>query len=95
MRAMCLKLSVAEATLWRQKAHSLIEQASASKIAPDPLLTLAPKLSKVVSVVEGIKKRHGILIKDALIAAINSVPGWKAFKGVIPRFPKGSSRLTA
>jgi hypothetical protein len=60
-----------------------------------PLLTLAPKLSKVVSVVEGIKKRHGILIEDALIAAINFVPGWKAFKGVFPVSRKGSSRLTA
>jgi hypothetical protein len=78
--AMCLKLSFIEAMLWRQQAHNLVKKASAAKIAPDPLLRSAPKLSEVVSVVDGIKKRHGVLIEDALIAAINFVPGWQAQK---------------
>jgi hypothetical protein len=86
---MCLKLSFIEAMLWRQEAHNLIKKASAAKIAPDPLLRSAPKLSEVVSVVDGIKKRHGVLIEDALIAAINFVPGWQAQKSAIPR-PTGS-----
>ncbi len=38
-----------------------------------------------MSVVDGIKKRHGLLIEDALIAAIKFVPGWTASKSVIPR----------
>jgi hypothetical protein len=67
----------------------ILFKAVAAKIEPDPLLNSAPRLSKVVSVVEGIKKRHGTLIEDALIAAIRFVPGWTAMKSVIPR-PNGS-----
>jgi hypothetical protein len=71
--------------LWRRKAHDLIAQASIAKIEIDPLLKSSPKLSNVVSVVESIKKRHGTLIEDALVAAVNLVSGWKAMKSVIPR----------
>ena len=82
---MCLKLSYVEARLWRDKAHRLISRSVAATKTIDPLLTSAGKLSEVVSVVDGIKKRHGLLIEDALIAAINFVPGWTAHRGVIPR----------
>jgi hypothetical protein len=43
------ELSFLEAILWRQKAHSQITKASTAKIARDPLLLSAPKLSEVVS----------------------------------------------
>lgn len=89
---MCLMLSHAEAMLWKQKANDLISDAIAANIPPDPLLQSAPKLSEVVSAVEGIKKRHGLLIEEALIAAINLVSGWTASKGVIPRPNKGVFR---
>jgi hypothetical protein len=56
---MCLELSYVAAMSWKQKAHDLILKAVAAKIEPDPLLNSAPRLSKVVSAVEGIKKRHG------------------------------------
>jgi hypothetical protein len=82
---MCLKLPYVEARLWRDKAHRLISRSVAATKTIDPLLTSAGKLSEVVSVVDGIKKRHGLLIEDALIAAINFVPGWAAHRGVIPR----------
>ena len=82
---MCLKLSYVEARLWKDKAHQLISRSVAATKTIDPLLTTAGQLSEVVSVVDGIKKRHGLLIEEALIAAINFVPGWTALHGVIPR----------
>lgn len=82
---MCLNLPYAEAKLWKQKAHELISRSVAATKTIDPLLTGAGKLSEVVSVVDGIKKRHGLLIEDALITAIKMVPGWTAAKSVIPR----------
>ena len=55
---MCLTLSYVEAMLWKQRAHDLIKRAEAAKIPTDPLFQSAPKLSEVVSVVDGIKKRQ-------------------------------------
>jgi hypothetical protein len=82
---MCLTLSYVEAMLWKQKAHNLISSSAAAQIPPDPLLQKAPELSAIVSVVDGIKKRHGLLIEEALIAAINLVPNWCADRRAIPR----------
>jgi hypothetical protein len=48
-------------------------------------LTGAGQLSEIVSVVDGIKTRHGVLVEDALIAAIKFVSSWTAHKSVIPR----------
>ena len=53
------------------------EGARAANIRVDPLLRSAPKLSNIdLKVVDRIKKRHGTLIEDALIAAINFTPDW-------------------
>jgi hypothetical protein len=56
---MCLKLSYVEARLWKDKAHQLISRSVAATKTIDPLLTTGSQLSEVVSVVDGIKKRHG------------------------------------
>jgi hypothetical protein len=47
---------------------------------PDPLLTSLPELSILVSAVDSVKKRHGLLIEQALIFAINKIPSWSARK---------------
>jgi hypothetical protein len=39
-----------------------------------------PRLSSLVSEIDGIKKRHGLLIERALIFAINKLPNWYAAK---------------
>lgn len=82
---MCLRLTYAEAMLWKAKAKDLISGALKAKIAPDPLLKSVPHISQVVSAVESIKKRHGVLIEDALIAAIKKLAHWDAGKSIIPR----------
>lgn len=86
---MCLKLRYQEARLWNQRAHQMVAGAVAAGIPTDPLLMAAPRLSEVVSVVDSVKKRHGPLIEDALIAAINGVQGWVAEKSKVPRPGKG------
>ena len=81
---MCLILPYVEAMLWKRRAHGLISLAVDADVPLDPLLRSVPKLSEVVSILDGIKKRHGLLIEAALIAAINLVPDWTAGKAVTP-----------
>jgi hypothetical protein len=77
---MCFNLSYAEAIEWRSLGLNLIGDAEqrASKMEVDPLLRGADDVSRLVSAVDSIKKRHGTLIEYALISAINWVPGWHA-----------------
>ena len=79
---MCLRLSYAEALLWKGRATKLIAdaKAKAAEIDCNPLFSSNSRLSALVSEVDGIKKRHGLLIEEALIWAINKVPGWQASK---------------
>jgi hypothetical protein len=82
----CLRLKYAEAQLWKNKARQII---NAAKVAAatnpcDPLLIPNPRLSALVSEIDSIKKRHGTLIEEALIYAINRIPGWWAGKEKIP-----------
>ena len=79
---MCLRLSYAEALLWKKHASQLVADAKgkSAAIPCDPLFSLNPRLSSLVSEVDGIKKRHGLLIERALIFAINKLPHWQAAK---------------
>ena len=79
---MCLRLSYAEALLWKKHASQLVADAKAKSAAIpcDPLFVANPRLSSLVSEVDGIKKRHGLLIERALIFAINKLPHWQATK---------------
>jgi hypothetical protein len=79
---MCLRLKYAEALQWKKKAREILDKArEAGKANPcDPLFLSNPRLSALVSEVDSIKKRHGLLIEDALIYAINLIPGWVATK---------------
>ena len=79
---MCLRLSYAEALLWKRHASQLVADAKAksASIPCDPLFGANPRLSSLVSEVDGIKKRHGLLIERALIFAINKLPHWQAAK---------------
>ena len=79
---MCLRLTYAEALLWKKNAAQLIADAKAksAKIPCDPLFGSNPRLSSLVSEIDSIKKRHGLLIERALIFAINKLPHWQADK---------------
>jgi hypothetical protein len=79
---MCLRLKYAEAQIWKRKARETIDAAktAAASNPCDPLLMPNPRLSALVSEIDSIKKRHGLLIEEALIFAINKVPGWVASK---------------
>ncbi len=79
---MCLRLTYAEALLWKKNAAQLIADAKAksAKIPCDPLFGSNPRLSSLVSEIDSIKKRHGLLIERALIFAINKLPYWQADK---------------
>lgn len=79
---MCLQLTYAEALLWKNNAAQLIAgaKANAAKIKCDPLFETNPRLSSLVSEIDSIKKRHGLLIESALIFAINKLPHWRAAK---------------
>jgi hypothetical protein len=79
---MCLRLTYAEALLWKQHASKLVADAKAKSatIPCDPLFGSNPRLSSLVSEIDGIKKRHGLLIERALIFAINKLPHWHAAK---------------
>lgn len=79
---MCLRLTYAEALLWKRRGAALAAKAkeSAADIPCDPLFIANPRLSTLVSEIDSIKKRHGLLIEDALIWAINKLPGWEAAK---------------
>lgn len=79
---MCLRLTYAEALLWKNNAAQLIAGAKAksAKIPCDPLFGSNPRLSSLVSEIDSIKKRHGLLIERALIFAINKLPHWQADK---------------
>jgi hypothetical protein len=83
---MCLRLTYAEALLWKKHASQLIADAKAksASIPCDPLFGSNPRLSSLVSEIDGIKKRHGLLIERALIFAINKLPHWHAAKEQIP-----------
>ncbi|WP_186398690.1 hypothetical protein [Stappia sp. P2PMeth1] len=72
--------------LWKQHAGQLVADAKAksASIPCDPLFGSNPRLSALVSEVDGIKKRHGLLIERALIFAINKLPHWQAAKEQIP-----------
>lgn len=79
---MCLRLTYAEALLWKNYADQLVADAKAksAKIPCDPLFRSNPRLSSLVSEIDSIKKRHGLLIERALIFAINKLPRWQADK---------------
>ena len=79
---MCLQLTYAEALQWKNNASDIVTEAKAmaAKHPPDPLLTSNKDLSALVTEIDSIKKRHGLLIEEALIFAINKVPGWSAKK---------------
>lgn len=79
---MCLRLKYAEAVMWKNKAAELISRAKnkSATIACDPLFNTNPRLSSLVSEIDSIKKRHGLLIEEALIFAINKLSHWKAMK---------------
>lgn len=81
-----MRLTYAEALLWKQHASKLVADAKAKSatIPCDPLFGSNPRLSSLVSEIDGIKKRHGLLIERALIFAINKLPHWKAAKEKIP-----------
>jgi hypothetical protein len=83
---MCLRLKYAEARLWKNRARDVINKAKAAAAESpcDPLLIPNPRLSSLVSEIDSIKKRHGLLIEDALIYAINRIPAWWAGKEKIP-----------
>ena len=77
---MCLELSYAEAFKWKMKGAGLIADAEkkAQKMEVDPVLKFVPNISRLVSAVDSIKKRHGPLIEEALVFAISRIPGWSA-----------------
>jgi hypothetical protein len=83
---MCLRLTYAEALLWKKNAAKIVADAKAKSatIPCDPLFAATPRLSSLVSEIDGIKKRHGLLIERALIYAINKLPHWQAMKEQIP-----------
>lgn len=72
--------------LWKKHASQIIADAKAksASIPCDPLFGSNPRLSSLVSEIDGIKKRHGVLIERALIFAINKLPNWQAAKEQIP-----------
>jgi hypothetical protein len=72
-----LRLKYAEALLWKEKARNIIEDARSqtAKISCDPLFIQNPKLSALVTEIDSIKKRHGLLIEEALIFATIRSPG--------------------
>lgn len=86
---MCLHLSLAEAGLWLVRALELFDQAriQAASHPADPILVAHPGLSRLVTEIDGVKKRHGRLIEDALIFAINRRHGWIAGREAIPVAP--------
>ncbi|WP_209427762.1 hypothetical protein [Pararhodobacter sp. SW119] len=75
-------MTYAEALLWKQHAAKLVADAKAksAKIPCDPLFESNPRLSSLVSEIDSIKKRHGLLIERALIFAINKLRHWQAAK---------------
>ena len=79
---MCLRLKYEEALQWKAHAAQLVADSrkKAASIPCDPLFRTNPQLSSLVSEVDGIKKRHGLLLEKALIFAIGKLPGWKAGK---------------
>lgn len=83
---MCLRLTYAEALLWKKNAAKIVADAKAKSatIPCDPLFSATPRLSSLVSEIDGIKKRHGLLIERALIYAINKLTHWEAMKEQIP-----------
>jgi hypothetical protein len=56
---MCFGLTSSEAVEWRSLGRNLV-----SKLEVGPLLCGAPELSRLVSGVDSIKKRHGNLIQQ-------------------------------
>ncbi len=79
---MCLRLTYSEGLLWKKESAKLLADAKArsASIACDPLFRSNPRLSSLVSEIDSIKKRHGLLIEKALIFAIDKLPHWEAGK---------------
>ena len=77
---MCLELAYAEALKWKMRGADLVLDAEnkAQKMEIDPVLRFVPDISRLVSAVDSVKKRHGPLIEEALVFAISCVPGWSA-----------------
>ena len=91
---MTIQISCAEAKIWTNSANRIIRESmnNAKKIPCDPLLKKCRQISSFVSGVDGVKKRHGGLLSDALIYAIKKTPGWKAHRGQLS-VVKGKSPL--
>ena len=80
---MTIQIPCAEAKIWTAKANKIISESmnNAQNIPCDPLLRTGRQLSSFVSEIDGVKKRHGRLLSDALIYAISKTPGWMAHRG--------------
>ena len=91
---MTIRISCAEAKIWTDNANRIINDSmnNAKNIPCDPLLKTGHQLSSFVSEIDGVKKRHGRLLSEALIYAINKTPGWKAHRGRLSVI-KGKSPL--
>jgi hypothetical protein len=73
----------------KRKAREIVADAedAAAKMPPDPLLRSVPRTSAFVSAIDSVKKRHGLLIEEALIDVINRIPNWSATKEKVPIAP--------
>lgn len=91
---MIIRISCAEATIWTNSANRIINDSmnNAKNIPCDPLLKTGRQLSSFVSEIDGVKKRHGRLLSEALIYAISKTSGWKAHRGGLSII-KGKSPL--
>ena len=91
---MTIRIPCAEAKIWTDRANRIISDSmnNAKNIPCDPLLKTGHQLSSFVSEIDGVKKRHGRLLSEALIYAISKTPGWKAHRGKLS-VVKGRSPL--
>jgi hypothetical protein len=80
---MCLNLPLHHALRLKRDADNLFDTAAAKKFKTDPLLRSSPELSQAISIVDSVKKSHGLLIEKALVQAINHLPDWKSDRRVL------------
>ena len=83
---MCLNLTYDDANDWIKRADEVMREAqlNSKNIPRDPLFRTTRRLSRQVSEIDSIKKRHSGLLRDALLCAVKRLPGWEAHRKKIP-----------
>ena len=80
---MCLNLSLHHARRLKEDVDGLIKRATEKTFKTDPLLRSFAGLSRSISIVDSLKKSHGLMIEKALVDAINCVPDSRADRRVL------------